>query len=88
MKSTAQSDGRPPSMARACQGALVLIALAIAGTPILWVEKGVPLSEYRAVGGRTVANQTGKVFDFDVAQSLTERRNLEEMVEKLSQQIR
>jgi hypothetical protein len=44
-----------------------------AGTPVIWVEKGVSLSTYRAVDVGAVANETGKTFDFDVAQSLTDQ---------------
>lgn len=77
MMDTAQSDERPQSKALACGLTLVLIAMATAGcatgTPVLWVEKGVSLSQYRSVDVRAVANQTGKNFDFDVTQSLTER---------------
>lgn len=55
--------------------ALIILVTAgcAAGTPVLWVEKGVSFSKYRTVDVTPVANQTGKTFDFDVAQSLTEK---------------
>jgi hypothetical protein len=57
--------------------ALVVITLLaagwVAGTPVIWTEKGVSFSTYRVVDVREIANETGKVFDFDVAHSLTDR---------------
>jgi len=56
---------------------LMVVTLAAAacatGTPVVWVDKGVEFSKYRAVDVRGVANQTGKTFDFDVAQLLTDK---------------
>jgi Domain of unknown function (DUF4410) len=43
------------------------------GEAVIWVEKGVSFSTYRAVDVVAVANETGKTFDFDVAQSLTDQ---------------
>ena len=48
-------------------------AACATGTPVVWVEKGVSLSTYRVVDVSAVANETGKSFDFDVAQSLTDQ---------------
>jgi len=48
-------------------------AACVAGTPVIWVEKGVSFSTYHAVDVTTVANETGKTFDVDVAQALTEK---------------
>jgi Domain of unknown function (DUF4410) len=57
--------------------AVALITLAAAGCaagkPVIWVDKGVSFSNYRAVDVITVTNETGKTFDFDVAQSLTDQ---------------
>ena len=49
------------------------VAGCAAGKPVIWVEKGVAFSTYRAVDVVTVANETGKTFEFDVAQSLTDQ---------------
>jgi uncharacterized protein DUF4410 len=58
------------------QLAVAVMTLAIggctAGTPVLWVDKGVSFSKYHTVEVSPVANETGETFDFDVAQSLTD----------------
>jgi hypothetical protein len=74
---------RPPGPPNLDQGswasrlavATIILATAgcAAGTPVIWVEKGVSFSTYRAVDVGAVVNQTGKTFDFDVAQSLTDQ---------------
>lgn len=77
MRGIVQVHERPHSRGRAYRFTLTLIAVVTAGcaagTPVLWVEKGISFSQYRAVDVSAMTNQTGKTFDFDVAQSLIEK---------------
>jgi hypothetical protein len=56
-------------------GALLMMATAgcAVGKPVIWVDKSVSFSAYRTVDVTAVANETGRTFDFDVAQSLTDQ---------------
>jgi hypothetical protein len=52
---------------------LALATVACATTePMVWLDKGVSLAQYRVVEVLPVANETGKTFEFDVVAALTE----------------
>lgn len=52
---------------------LALVTAACATTePMVWLDKGVSLAQYRAVEVLLMSNETGKTFEFDVATTLTE----------------
>ena len=58
--------------------ALILIVALLAGCvagapPVVWIEKGASLANYRVVAVNEVANETGQTFEFDVAHALTEK---------------
>lgn len=66
------SHARPgPNLALAV--ITLLAAGCVAGTPVIWTEKGVSFAKYRVVDVPEIVNETGKVFDFDVAHSLTDK---------------
>jgi hypothetical protein len=50
---------------------LVVIGCA-AAKPAVWMEKGVSLSGYKVFEVMPVSNETGKTFEFDVANELTQ----------------
>jgi hypothetical protein len=41
------------------------------GKPMIWIEKGVSLSRYKVLEVAPITNDTGKTYDFDVADTLT-----------------
>ena len=58
--------------------ALILIVALLAGCvagapPVVWIEKGASLANYRVVDVSEVANETGQTFEFDVAHSITDK---------------
>jgi hypothetical protein len=48
------------------------VAGCATGTPIVWMEKGVSLTEYKVFDMLPVSNETGKTFEFDVADTITQ----------------
>jgi len=56
---------------------VVFLGGCATGKPMSWIQKGVSLSSYQVFEVEPVSNETGKVYDFDVAADLTKKIKIE-----------